>query len=163
MPLCLRSSAVALRRNISLAGLVVAALSFARFAPAVDTSAIDPCRVVTKQEAQAALGAAVASEVSPPPRANKDNVRICSIQGTNGRRLTVYVGSKTKAEFDREKKGQIAITGIGDDAYTNPMGIVALRKGEIVVTFSMTLNGTPDDTASLEKTKTLARAAAARL
>lgn len=152
-----------MRQNLLLTGLITASLSAARFAAAADISAIDPCRLVTKQEAQAALGAAVASEVSPPARANKDAVRICSIQGTNGRALTVYVGSKTKAAFDREKSGMTAIAGIGDDAYANPPGIVALRKGETVVTLSMNLNGTPDDKASLEKVKTLARAAAGRI
>jgi hypothetical protein len=161
MPPCIRFSSVS--RNLFLTGFIVASLSAARFAAAADVSAIDPCRLVTKQEAQAALGAAVASETSPPARANKGAVRICSIQGTNGKGLTVYVGSKTKAGFDREKKGMTAVAGIGDDAYTNPMGIVALRKGEIVVTLSMTLNGMPDDTASLEKVKTLARAAAGRI
>ena len=163
MSLCIRSSAVSLRRSLSVAGLVVASLALARFAPAADISAIDPCQLVTKPEAQAALGAAVASEVSPPARVNKDAVRICSIQGTNGKALTVYVGSKTKDGFDREKKGHTAVTGIGDDAYANPPSIVALRKGDIVVTLSMTLNGTPDDSASLEKVKTLARAAAGRI
>ncbi|MDQ6891742.1 MAG: hypothetical protein M3167_03570 [Acidobacteriota bacterium] len=163
MPLCTRFSPVSLRRNLSLAGLVVAALSFARFAPAADTSAIDPCRLLTKQETQAALGAAIASEASPPARLNKDNVRICSIRGTNGKGLTVFVGSKDKAGFDREKKGQTAVTGIGDDAYTNPLGLVALRKGEIVITLAPTLNGMPADSVSLEKVKTLARAAAGRI
>lgn len=163
---CIRLSRVSPRRNLSLPGLVVTALLLAPFAPAANTSAIDPCRLVTKQEAQAAVGGAgVASELPIPPRAKKerDDVRICSIQGANGKGLNIFVASKNKAGFDREKKGQTAVTGIGDDAYTNPLGLIALRKGEIVVTLAPTLNGMPDGTASLEKVKTLARAAAGRL
>src|SRR6202158_3313500 len=86
-------------------------------AMASDAAGIDPCRLVTKQEAQAVLGAPVASETSPPARAQKGNVRVCSIQGENGRALTVFVGSRTKAAFDHEKSGQTPVAGIGDDAY----------------------------------------------
>ena len=165
MSLCTRFSSASIRKTLSLAGLVVASLALARSA-AADTSAIDPCRLVTKQEAQAVVGGAgVASELPIPPRAKKDrdDVRICSIQGANGKGLTLFVVSKNKAGFDREKKGQTSVTGIGDDAYTNPLGLVALRKGEIVVTLAPTLNGMPSDSVPLEKVKTLARAAAARL
>jgi hypothetical protein len=150
-------------RSLSLTGLIVASFSIAGVASAADVSAIDPCGLVTKQEAQAAVGEAVATDATPPARINKDNVRICSIRGTNGKGLLVFVGAKNKAGFDREKKGQTTVTGIGDDAYTNPMGIVALRKGEIVVTLSPTLNGLPDNTVSFEKVKSLARAAAGRI
>jgi hypothetical protein len=128
-----------------------------------DTAGIDPCRLVTKQEAQAVLGAAVASETSPPARAHNSGVRICSIQGENGRALTVFVGTKTKEAFDHEKSGKTSVTGIGDDAYAVPPGIVAVRKGETAVTLSMSSNGAAGDAGLLEKVKTLARAAAGRL
>jgi hypothetical protein len=139
-----------------------ASVSGASAAPS-DAAGIDPCRLVTKQEAQAVLGAPVASETSPPARAQKNNVRVCSIQGENGRALTVFVGSRTKAAFDHEKSGQTPVAGIGDDAYAVPPGVVALRKGETAVTLSVNSSGAGDDAGLLDKVKVLARAVAGRL
>ena len=128
-----------------------------------DSTGIDPCRLVTKQEAQTVLRSAVISETSPPARANKSRVRICSIQGENGRTLTVFVGTKTREAFDHEKSGKTSVAGIGDDAYAVPPGIIAVRRGETVVMLSMSSGGAVDDVGLLEKVKTLARAAAGRL
>lgn len=151
-------------RGTPLAAALVAGLLFAaRPAAASGVTDIDPCRLVTKPEAQAVLGAAVASEVSPPARVNRSSVRICSIRGTNGRILTIFISSQTKAAFDHEKAGLTPVAGIGDDAYANPPGIVAVRRGETVVTLSMDIIGGAVDAGLLEKVKTLARAATGRL
>lgn len=151
------------RRVLCVIGLVVAGVALALPVAAAEVGEIDPCQLVTKQEAQVVLGAAVASETSPPARANKNGVRICSIQGTNGRALTVFVGSKTKAAFDREKNGTTPVGGIGDDAYVVPPGVVTVRKGERVLTLSINLTDTGHDAGLLEQMKTLARAAAGRM
>ena len=143
--------------------LVVASAAVSRPAPAAEIADIDPCRLVTKQEARVALGAAVASETSPPARANKNGVRICSIQGANGRALTVFVGSKTKAAFDREKAGYTPVGDLGDDAYAVPPGVITVRKGERVLTLSMNLSDTGHEAALLEQMKILARAAVGRI
>jgi hypothetical protein len=150
-------------RWISIFTLIAfVSVSGASAAPS-DAAGIDPCRLVTKQEAQAVLGAAVASETSPPARAHKSNVRVCSIQGENGRSLTVFVGSRSQAAFDREKSGQTPVAGIGDDAYAVPPGVVAVRKGETAVTLLVNSGGAGDDAGLLDKVKALARAVAGRL
>lgn len=151
-----------MRHTLISAALGGGFLALALSAGAAQAADIDPCRIVTKQEAQAVIGAAVASENSPPGRPS-GGVRICSIRGDNGRTLTIFVGPKTKAGFDQEKKGHTPVAGIGDDAYANPPGIVAVRKGETVVLFSMSLDAAPNEAGLLEKVKTLARAGVARL
>ena len=151
------------RRILCVLALVVGWVAAARPAPAAEIGAIDACQLVTKQEAQVVLGAAVTSETSPPARANKDGVRICSIQGANGRALTVFLGSKTKAAFDREKNGMTPVAGLGDDAYAHPPGVISVRKGERVLTLSLNLSDTGHDPGLPEQMKTLARAAAGRM
>jgi len=149
------------RRSLLSAFLAGGWLSVAPSAGAAEPE-IDPCRLVTKQEAAVVLGAAVASENSPPARPGR-SVRICSIRGGNGRTLTVFVGPRTKAAFDQEKKGHPQVSGIGDDAYANPPGVVAVRKGETVLLLSMSLDAAPDEAGLLERMKTLARAGIGRL
>jgi hypothetical protein len=141
--------------------LVVALLSVTRPAAAAPAET-DPCRLVTRAEAKDVLGASVSAETSPPPRQDR-NVRICSIRGENGRTLTVFVGSRTKDGFDHEKKGHTPVSGIGDDGYAVPPGIVAIRKGETVLLLSMSVEAGPEEAGLLERVKRLARAAVGRL
>jgi hypothetical protein len=155
-----------MRRNLYLTGLVVASLSVARSLAAADAGPTDPCRLVTKPEVQTVLGSPITSSAlnSPPPRHNESAVRICSFQAQNGKILNVYVGSRTKAGFDREKAGMATVPGIGDDAYARPPSIVASRKGEtVVMVTAMNFTQTPDDPQLLERVKTLTRTAMGRL
>ncbi len=154
-----------MRRIVLQALLIFAVLALPRFVGAADASGIDPCRLVTNQEAAAFFGAAVAASApsSPPPHKGDTPVRMCSFQSVNGKFFTVAVGTKTKEGWDREKKGQKPIAGLGDEAYEHPpVTVVAWKRDVEVAIMGMDMTGGAD-VARMEKMKALARAAVLRL
>lgn len=155
-----------MRRIVLSALLILAVLALPRFAQAADASGIDPCRLVTNPEAAAFLGAAVSASTPLSPRPHKGDtpVRMCSFQSVNGTIFTLAVGAKTKEEWEREKKAEKTIAGLGDDAYEHPpITVVAWKRGVEVAVMSMDMSGKGADVARMEKMKTLARAAVSRL
>src|ERR1700674_2387660 len=119
------------RKREFMRRILVSAVVLCSFVSATLTGAeksIAPCQLVTRAEVQAVLGAPIVS-VMEGPRSPDRPVRICNFRSQNGKMMNVYVGPKDKAEFDHEKKGHEAVTGIGDAAYGVPPGVVSFLKG----------------------------------
>lgn len=155
-----------MRRIVLPVLLILAGLALPRFVGAADASGIDPCRLVTNQEAAAFFGAAVAASAPLSPRPHKGDtpVRMCSFRSVDGGMFTIAVGAKTKEGWDREKKGQKPIAGLGDEAYEHPpTNVVAWKRDVEVAVMSIDTTGGGADAARMEKMKTLARMAASRL
>jgi hypothetical protein len=156
-----------------LGTMLFALLISAGAALAANESIPDPCKLVTASEVQTVIGAGAAGiEPHIPPKPDKRPVRMCSYRGTNGRMMTVYIGPRTKAEFDKEGAGHQQVTGIGDAAYMVPPGIIGVHKGarEVIIQsmdFSSSQEalgvGAKGDPAVAARLKTLALAAAARM
>jgi hypothetical protein len=132
----------------------------------------DPCKLVTPEEVQVVLGAAVTSSAEVHVKDPiKFPIRICSFQGKNGKALNVSTGVKTAADFATEWAGQDAITQLGDTAFAVPPGVLVFQKGTgtcklQALNFGFSRDGHGHgypDPALAAKLKTLALAAAARM
>ena len=143
-------------RRILVSAVVLC--SFANATPAGAEKSTDPCQLVTRSEVQSVLGAPIASLMEGPRSPDRPE-RICNFRSQNGKMMNVYVGQKSKAKFEDEKKGHEAVSGIGDAAYGVPPGVVSFLKGST----NVLVQAMPANAVEFERVKVLARAAAGRL
>jgi hypothetical protein len=124
---------------------------------------MDACSLVTKDEVEAALGEPVNEGTSAP--ANIPNV--CNFVTVADAEKTVSVvlyspGGGTMLPM-MMPQGAMDVPGLGDQARWYGMGrIIGVLKGDTLVTFQF-VKFVEDDSATMERAKQLATAAAGRI
>ena len=120
---------------------------------------MEACSLVTKEEVEAALGETVSDGTSAP--ANQPTV--CNFTAASGKQVGLVVYSPGGATMMPMMMPQpVDVPGIGDKAAWYGMGrIFGVLKGDTLVTFQF-VGYTEPDTATLERAKSLATAAAGR-
>jgi len=134
-------------------------------APPSPGPAADPCRLVTRAEATAALGQPVAKT----QRRQGFLVRSCLLSSARGRQLIVQLHEGLSASLAQFRMGRRPddqpVAGVGDEAwFTADTGLLDVRKG--AARFQVGLLDATGRSGSRRVTPgllTLARAAAARL
>lgn len=123
---------------------------------------MDPCAILTQDDATAFFGAA-----APAGQSSQGNPGFCVYQtADNAKQLGLHIvyltGSAAGSDaFVAAKKGVQDVPGLGDAAYFNPvMSEIGIAKGS----WSLTINGIlQDGKASLEALTPAAQAALGRL
>src|SRR5258708_6518940 len=119
-----------------------------------------PCSLVTPAEAERVLGAPVAEAAETPQKpSDHSHVRTCIFRSESGKTLTIFVGSKTKADFEKERQGHQDVPGLGESAYVDPPNVVSFYKNNMTVV----LQGVIGRGSDLENLKSLAKIIAGRI
>lgn len=128
--------------------------------PAAPSSAVDPCALLTAEEARAAVGTAVA----PPERGDDEAGPSCLYRVApprfGGVTLTLLT-EEVQFEFLRERPGSRPVPGVGDAAVVTPDGRIGVVKGSRAFTVTV-LRPKAGEKAALATLASLARSVLSR-